>query len=226
MVTRAPGPPRAAIGSSAADVPGISVSRLASVISTAPASAADQRRERDHDTCQPGRVSRSSNSTIPRSTLTAGFETETAAIAGASCPVASDSCWMHEGDEPEPQQRPRAPVAGRLADADVEVVEDRLREARREPEVQARADAENRGAQCRSGLRAQPHQQHATTALTASTASTQALRRRVLDACVGIADEHEQRKPDDDDCQRPAPAAARRSGRSASTRAAAPRRSS
>jgi hypothetical protein len=81
----------------------------------------------------------------------------------------------------------------------VEVVQDRLREARREAEVQACTYAEHRGAQCRRGLRAQPHEQHGHGSTNDEDRQQQALRRRVVHACVGIADEYEQRKPDDDD---------------------------
>jgi hypothetical protein len=53
-------------------------------------------------TCQPGRVSRSSKTMIPSTTLTAGLDTDTAAIAGASWPVASDSCWIRNAMKPNP----------------------------------------------------------------------------------------------------------------------------
>ena len=58
-------------------------------------------------------MSRSSKRRIPRITLTAGFATETAAIAGASWPVASDSCWMTNATKPKPSsaQVCQAPAA-------------------------------------------------------------------------------------------------------------------
>ena len=44
-------------------------------------------------------------------------------------------------------------------------------------------------------------QQHSHHGADDEDRQQQALRRRVVHACVGIADEHEQRKPDDDDAR-------------------------
>jgi hypothetical protein len=40
---------------------------------------------------------------MPSTTLTPGLATDTAAIAGASWPVASESCWMRNAATPKPK---------------------------------------------------------------------------------------------------------------------------